>query len=271
MVSDEFPIWETCLLQMSDSKTIDFFVVTLSKEVPRSFRDENDARSYWKCEHQGGIIGPCNLVELRFPADEVVKARRYTLWEDQRHHDFGESHGSGYLLVYSVTSEALNRIAYHEAGHLVTGCLLSHGQPIHDSGFECSELRYDHVSILPRPEVGSNDWAIGYCEDRSQRSIPAALESDDDFKREAVICCAGEAAEEIVFQGSTVSHGDRRNLEILKQCAGHDVEPSYFDEGARNDAEVFLGDHRLTLDEIARLLLDRHVLRSDEILVAMRR
>ena len=60
-------------------------------------------------------------------------------------------------------------------------------------------------------------------------------------------------------------------LDILKQCAGQEVETRYFDEGARNDAKVFLRDHRSTLDEIARSLLDRRVLLCDEILVAMRR
>merc|ERR1719247_469781 len=88
-------------------------------------------------------------------------------------------------------------IAYHEAGHALTGWLLEHADPVMK------------VSIIPRGKA-----ALGY-----SQSLPrdVALHTEEQLADTMVMALGGRAAEEVVFD--VVSSGAQNDLERVTRMA----------------------------------------------------
>jgi AFG3 family protein len=88
-------------------------------------------------------------------------------------------------------------VAFHEAGHALTGWLLEHADPVMK------------VSIIPRGKA-----ALGY-----SQSLPrdVALHTEEQLFDTMVMACGGRAAEEVVF--NEVSSGAQNDLERVTRMA----------------------------------------------------
>jgi len=99
-------------------------------------------------------------------------------------------------------------VAFHEAGHALTGWLLEHADPVMK------------VSIVPRGKA-----ALGY-----SQSLPrdVALHTEDQLSDTMVMALGGRAAEEVVFH--QVSSGAQNDLERVTSMAYSQVTDFGFSE-----------------------------------------
>merc|ERR1719454_1356319 len=101
-------------------------------------------------------------------------------------------------------------VAFHEAGHALTGWLLEHADPVMK------------VAIGPRGKA-----ALGY-----SQSLPrdVALHTEEQLADTMVMALGGRAAEEVVFD--VVSSGAQNDLERVTQMAYSQVTDFGFSQSA---------------------------------------
>ena len=97
----------------------------------------------------------------------------------------------------TIDPEERRVVAFHEAGHALTGWMLEHADPVMK------------VSIVPRGKA-----ALGY-----SQSLPRdiALHTEDQLSDTMVMALGGRAAEEVVFD--VVSSGAQNDLERVTKMA----------------------------------------------------
>ena len=171
-------------------------------------------------------------------------------------------------------------VAYHEAGHALTGWLLEHADPVMK------------VSIVPRGKA-----ALGY-----SQSLPrdVALHTEDQLSDTMVMALGGRAAEEVQF--GVVSTGAQNDLERVTSMAYAQVSdfgfsakvgPLSFKQDGDNtlykpfsertarliDAEAeaiiskayvrsvtLLREHQAQLEALAEALLEKEVIGSEDLI-----
>ena len=171
-------------------------------------------------------------------------------------------------------------IAYHEAGHALTGWMLEHADPVMK------------VSIVPRGKA-----ALGY-----SQSLPrdVALHTEDQLSDTMVMALGGRAAEEVQF--GVVSTGAQNDLERVTQMAYSQVTdfgfsaavgPLSFRQDGDNtlykpfsertarliDSEAeaivsaayersvtLLREHKAQLEALAEALLEKEVIGSEDLI-----
>jgi AFG3 family protein len=144
-------------------------------------------------------------------------------------------------------------IAFHEAGHALTGWFLEHADPVMK------------VSIVPRGKA-----ALGY-----SQSLPrdVSLHTEDQISDTMVMALGGRAAEEVIF--SVVSSGAQNDLERVTKMAygmitnygmNAAVGPLSFASDDNTLYKPFSEKTARLIDSEASKLVERHYTRSLQML-----
>ena len=231
--------------------------------APRLFGSAHTAIEKLRCKHsefEHGERVEHRIAQYEFFPETPVFAKPY--WTSGIEFEWDKGSGTsenaeGHILQLSVPEHVLSRIAIHEAGHIVAGCI--------NSVAKNGEYRLNWATCVPHPPISGEHGYFGICDDAEDSYIDSRLDDFQSHLDEAVFAWGGEVAEHLLLRTSHLSEADQGNIEkVWEHYSNTSIDKSIKSQGRKETTEL-LTLHLGTLWHVAKQLSEQLVLTRQEI------